>query len=102
VVSPWSIDRAAVPDRLVVVGELAHGVVHYGLVLRENGWDFSAEILDQAEHHHCQPEFMRLTQQVGNFRRADGLACWLDGHKIGRSQRRTQAFHLKSASRGFP
>jgi hypothetical protein len=101
VMSVRSIDRAAGPEHLVVVGELAHELVHYVLVLKENGWDVSGETFRQAEHHHCQPEFMRLTRQVGQFiwdvyhspasvrsvEHMVRLACWRDGHQIGKIAR---------------
>ena len=98
VMSPRSIDRANGPDRLTVVGELAHEMVHYILVLAENGWNLDAGVLKNEVHHHCDDEFMRLTRQVGDFiwkvyhsndavRSIDQmvrLACWRDGHMIGR------------------
>jgi hypothetical protein len=97
VISPRSVDRAAGSERLSVVGELAHEIVHYVLILAENGWDFEADIMRNDVHHHCDHEFMRLTRQIANFiwvtyhsndaiRSVDHmvqLACWRDGHGIG-------------------
>lgn len=101
VISPRSIDRASGPERLSVVGEFAHELVHYVLVLAENRWDFEAETLRNDVHHHCDDEFMRLTRQIADFiwdtyhsndavRSIDHmvrLACWRDGHGIGTALR---------------
>lgn len=102
VLSPRSVDRAAGPDRLIVVGELAHELVHYVLVLAENEWDVDAEIFRNDVHHHCDLEFMRLTRQIADFiwniyhsndavrsvNHMVDLACWRDGHEIESVRRR--------------
>lgn len=97
VISPRSVDRATGPDRLMVLGELAHEMVHYVLLLAENRWDVGAEVLHNDVHHHCDREFMRLTRRIADFiwetyhsadtvRAIDYMvhqACWRDGHFIG-------------------
>lgn len=102
VISPRAIDRANGSERLVTVGELAHEMVHYIMVLSENGWDFDAEILRNEVHHHCDKEFMRLTQKIVDFiweiyhsndairsiSHMVQLACWRDGHAVGTFGRR--------------
>ncbi len=96
IMSPRSVDRAAGSDRLVVVGELAHELVHYVLILSENGWDLSLPHYSDEAHDHCSAEFMRLNRQVGRFiwdvyhsndtvRSIDHmvhLACWRDAHRV--------------------
>lgn len=100
-VSPRSIDRAAGPHRLAVVGELAHELVHYVLVLKENGWVADAATYRNDRHHHCDPEFKRLTREIAVFlwntyhsneavrsvEHMIQLACWRDGHDFGVSVR---------------
>lgn len=98
-ISPRAIDRAAGPEHLVVFGELAHELAHYVLVMRENGWNHTGTELNDAVHHHCSPEFMRLTRKAGDFiwqvyhspasvrsvERMVRLACWRDGHLVDRA-----------------
>lgn len=94
--SPRSLDRAANGERLRVIGELAHEVVHYLLLLSENGWVYSGRALRNDVHHHCDRTFQRLTRQVGAFlwdayhsdsvvRAIDQmvrLSCWKDGQRL--------------------
>ncbi|SDJ48058.1 hypothetical protein SAMN04488026_101836 [Aliiruegeria lutimaris] len=96
VISPRTVDRAAGPDRPAGIGELAHEVVHYILVLSENVWDAEADVLRNDRLHHCDHEFMRLSRKVSYFiwevyhsndavrsvHRMVNLACWRDCHTI--------------------
>jgi hypothetical protein len=65
VLSPRSLDRAAADEQLVVLGELAHELSHYILLMAENGWDTGRESYADAVHHHCDPGFQRLTRGMG-------------------------------------
>jgi hypothetical protein len=101
VISPRAIQRAKAGKRLEVLGELAHEVVHYMLLLNENGWNHESPTFNLAEHHHCDLEFQRLTKHVGTviwnaYHSADAVraiesmvqrSCWTDGHRIGESRR---------------
>ncbi|MGI9464407.1 MAG: hypothetical protein ACR2OM_10725 [Aestuariivirgaceae bacterium] len=95
-VSPQAIDRAAAGARLQVIGELAHELVHYVLLLSENGWRHrSAEFINDV-HHHCDHTFQRLTRHVATilwnaYHSSDvmrgidhmvQLSCWEDGHRL--------------------
>lgn len=96
VISPRSVDRAKGSERLSVVGELAHEIVHYVMLLEENGWHLDAEVLRNEIHHHCDHSFMRLTRQIAHFiwevyhsndavrsvHQMVHLACWRDGHVL--------------------
>lgn len=96
VLSPRAIDRAAGADRLVVVGELAHELVHYVLVMKENRWRYRAPTFLNRRHHHCDTEFQRLTRGIGTlfwevYHSMDAVrsvehmvrqACMRDGHKL--------------------
>lgn len=96
VISPRTADRASGPERLSVVGEFAHEMVHYVLVLAENDWNLDADTLRNEVHHHCDQEFMRLTTKIADFiwevyhsndavrsvHHMVHLACWRDGHAL--------------------
>lgn len=102
ILSPGAIDRAAGPQRLEVIGELAHEIVHYVLVMEENDWVIDAATYKNDVHQHCDPEFMRLNRQISKFiwdtyhsndaiRSIDHmvqLACWRDGHNLGAAAKR--------------
>ncbi len=94
VMSPHALDRAASGQRLRVLGERAHEVVHYLLLLAENDWNHSARVPIDDAHHHCDPTFQCLTRHMGRIlwdayhsnsvvRAIDHmvqLSCWEDGH----------------------
>lgn len=98
IVSPLTIDRATHGQRLEVLGELAHELVHYILVLEENGFELGRDVYLNEIHHHCDPRFQSLTRYVGDViwqayhsndavRAIDGMvlrACWRDGHRLSR------------------
>lgn len=95
-ISPRAIDRAQSGERLVVIAELAHELVHFVLLMRENGWDIDRSVYANEIHHHCDAEFQRLTRQVAEFlwqayhsrdttravEQMVRLACWRDGHVL--------------------
>lgn len=97
VISPRTIDRAAAGQNLEVLGELAHEVVHYLLLISENNWDYRRSPFQIAAHHHCDQEFRRLTRKIGEFiwhsyHSSDAVrhinqmvqrSCWEDGHALG-------------------
>jgi hypothetical protein len=96
ILSPHSIDRAAGGQMLAVLGELAHELSHYVLLMAENGWQTDRQVFVNTVHHHCDPEFQRLSAGMGpviwrTYHSADavraidhmvGLACWRDGHDL--------------------
>ncbi len=101
IISPRAIDRASGSERLTVVGEVAHEIVHYALVLLENNWDVEAHVLKNDKHHHCNHDFMRLTGKIADFiwdtyhsndavrsiNHMVQFACWRDGHEISSNRR---------------
>jgi len=96
VVAPRTLDRAAAGQRLEVLGELAHELVHYVLLLSENHWDETRDSFSNDVHHHCDPTFQRLTRHIATIlwnayhssnavRAIDHMvrkACWEDGHRL--------------------
>lgn len=100
VLSPRSIARARGGEQLVVLGEVAHEIVHYVLLMQENDWAFDRPFFENAVHHHCDAEFQRLVAHVGSvlwsayhsrdtIRAIDHMvqfACWRDGHRLGQSR----------------
>ena len=96
VMSPRALDRAATGERLRVLGELAHEVAHYLLLLSENDWQHRSRAFRNDIHHHCDPTFQRLIRHVGTIlwsayhsnsvvRAIDHMvqrSCWEDGHRI--------------------
>lgn len=103
--SPRAVDRFAGDERLVVVGELAHELVHYAMVLQENRWNLRAPVMVNHVPHHCDPGYMDLTRRMGGFiwdvyHSPDAVrgvemmvrrACWREGNGLPLSARGTIA-----------
>lgn len=95
-ISERAIERAKAGDRLLVLSELAHELVHYILLMQEHKWAFSRYRFDIARHGHCDPEFQRLSKEIGQViwqaYHSDALlrdvaqmvqkACWENGHVL--------------------
>lgn len=96
VISKRAINRAVGDERLIVISEIAHELVHYFLLMKEHDWAYERIRFEPARHGHCDEEFQRLTRHIGliiwsayhsnNVLRAvDQMvrrSCWEEGDQL--------------------
>lgn len=96
--SDRAIARALNGQRLLVLSELAHELVHHVLLLQEHNWVFTRNIYNNATHGHCDPEFQRLANYISEViwqayhsnnlvREVEQMtrkACWESGHVLSK------------------
>lgn len=46
---------------------LGHELTHYAFIMRDNNWDYTKKTFVQNFTHHCNPEFMRITQDIAGI-----------------------------------
>lgn len=100
VISPRAIDRADGDERLIVVSEIAHELVHYFLLMKEHEWAYERIRFEPARHGHCDAEFQRLTRHIGQIiwnayhsntvlRAVEQMvhrSCWEEGDQLSRQR----------------
>jgi hypothetical protein len=53
-------------SRQLYTWELGHEMMHYILILKENGWNTKKAVYQDKAKHHCDPEFQRITLGVAD------------------------------------
>lgn len=100
VVSKRAIDNAIGDDRLVLIGGIAHELVHYFLLMKEHDWNYERIRFEPARHGHCDVEFQRLTRHIGQIiwnayhsnavlRTVEQMvrrSCWEEGDQLSRQR----------------
>ena len=69
IISKREMKRAEDGSDLEVLGNVAHEIVHYFILLSDHNWDHTQpEFLRRNNaKEHCDPEFMRLVRHFGTF-----------------------------------
>ena len=65
-ISEFAISRAANGQRLLVLSELGHELVHHVLLQKEHDWTFNRHVYNNATHGHCDTEFQTLAKHVSS------------------------------------
>lgn len=95
IISKLEMKRAEDGSDLEVLGNVAHEIVHYFILLSDHNWDHTQpEFLRRNNaKEHCDPEFMRLVRHFGNFiwnayhsdnivraiKKSVNRSCWEEG-----------------------
>mgnify|MGYP005630664549 FL=1 len=69
IISKREMNRSENGFDLEVLGNVAHEIVHYLLLLSDHNWDHTQSefMLRNNAKEHCDPEFMRLVRHFGTF-----------------------------------
>ncbi len=98
-ISPQTIKRAEQGERLIVLSEVGHELVHHLLLLQEHQWSYSRSFYNPPKHRHCDQEFQYLVAGVAQViwsayhssdlvravEQMNQKACWEGGHVLADS-----------------